>query len=83
MSNAKHKPNTFRSIVVASDTTIVRVTHHHSTHPLIQKPAPLVKVQCHSVVRQYVIVMRGRFTAWESLVLDPDIMVEVCINIKE
>ena len=34
-------------------------------------------------LRQYVIVMRGRFATWESLVLDLDIMVEVHINIKE
>ena len=36
-----------------------------------------------SSLRQHVIVMRGRFTTQESLVLDPDIMVEVHINMKE
>ena len=30
-----------------------------------------------------ILVMRGRFAAWEFLVLDLDIMVEVHINIKE
>ena len=33
-------------------------------------------------LRQHVIVMRGRFAAWESLALDLDIMVEVHVNIK-
>ena len=35
------------------------------------------------LVRQHVIVMRGRFAVWESPVLDPDIMVEVHVNTKE
>ena len=34
-------------------------------------------------MRQYVIVMRGRFAAQESLALDLDIMVEVHVNIKK
>ena len=34
-------------------------------------------------LRQHVIVMRGRFAAWESLALDLDIMVEVHVKIKE
>ena len=33
-------------------------------------------------MRQHVIVMRGRFATQESLVLDPDIMVEVHVNTK-
>ena len=37
-----------------------------------------------SVMRQHVIVMRGRFAAWKSpAVLDLDIMVEVHVNMKE
>ena len=36
-----------------------------------------------ALLRQHVIVMRGRFAAQESLVLDPDIMVEVHVNMKE
>ena len=34
-------------------------------------------------LRQYVIVMRGRFATWKSLALDLDIMVEVHANTKE
>ena len=36
-----------------------------------------------SHLRQHVIVMRGRFAAWEFLALDLDIMVEVHVNMKE
>ena len=36
-----------------------------------------------SRMRQHVIVIRGRFATWESLVLDLDIMVEVHVNMKE
>ena len=34
-------------------------------------------------LRQHVIVIRGRFAAWELLALDLDIMVRLDINTKE
>ena len=49
----------------------------------MSKHCALQQTEDHDDVRQHVIVMRGRFAAQESLVLDPDIMVEVHVNTKE
>ena len=53
----------------------------HDSVPNRRRRVTLVN-RAEAVVRQQVIVMRGRFTAQESLALDPDIMVEVCVNMK-
>ena len=54
----------------------------HDSVPNRRRRVTLVN-RAEAVVLQQVIVMRGRFTAQESLALDPDIMVEVCVNTKE
>ena len=53
----------------------------HDSVPNRRRRVTLVN-RAEAVVLQQVIVMRGRFTAQESLALDPDIMVEVCVNMK-